>query len=69
MRTNYRAIQRQGLGTFIQCGNMYTGEWVNDKRTGKGKLIFANGYEYDGNWKDDMPSKLMLQYMSFAGYN
>ena len=48
---------------------MYTGEWVNDKRTGKGKLIFANGYEYDGNWKDDMPSKLMLQYMSFAGYN
>jgi hypothetical protein len=33
----------------------YTGEWVNDKREGRGTMFFDNEDRYDGFWKDDVP--------------
>ena len=33
---------------------MYDGEWKNDKRDGKGIMIFANGGKYEGEWKGDL---------------
>ena len=36
--------------------NRYEGELKDDKKHGKGKMNFANGYEYLGDWVDDTPS-------------
>lgn len=33
----------------------YTGDWVNEKKTGKGTMFYANGDRYDGLWLDDKP--------------
>ena len=35
-------------------GNVYEGEWRDDRACGKGKLVHANGDVYDGDWRDDM---------------
>uniref|UniRef100_T1IHY9 Uncharacterized protein n=1 Tax=Strigamia maritima TaxID=126957 RepID=T1IHY9_STRMM len=36
--------------------HMYKGEWVNDKRSGFGIFIYADGSKYEGYWKDDRKS-------------
>jgi hypothetical protein len=42
----------------MKCGNvkiMYTGEWLDDIITGKGKMKYANGSYMDGNWLNNEP--------------
>lgn len=34
-------------------GDVYEGEWRNDKANGKGMLINSDGIVYEGEWKDD----------------
>jgi hypothetical protein len=34
-------------------GNIYEGDYKNDKREGHGKFVYAKGIVYDGNWKDN----------------
>jgi hypothetical protein len=34
-------------------GNIYEGQLLNGKRSGKGKMTFANGDKYVGMWKLD----------------
>lgn len=34
-------------------GDVYDGEWKDDKMHGKGERRYANGEVYDGEWKDD----------------
>ena len=31
----------------------YEGNWCENKRTGKGKLVRASGDVYEGDWFDD----------------
>ena len=33
--------------------SIYTGNWVNDKKEGNGKILFSNQDEYIGIWKND----------------
>ena len=33
-------------------GNIYNGEFMNDKMRGKGTYFFTNGNKYDGEFKD-----------------
>ena len=33
-------------------GAKYVGEFVNFEKEGKGKMLFANGAIYDGEWKN-----------------
>lgn len=33
---------------------MYTGEWVNNWRNGRGRCEYHTGEVYDGEWKDDV---------------
>jgi hypothetical protein len=35
-------------------GKIYTGEFVNDKFSGLGKLTMNNGFVYEGNFLDDL---------------
>jgi len=35
-------------------GDVYEGEWKQDKREGKGKWQYHNGDKYSGEWKGDM---------------
>ena len=34
-------------------GDIYEGDWVNDKRHGRGKMIYKTGDIYEGNWVND----------------
>jgi hypothetical protein len=38
----------------MQERKTYTGSWVNGKREGRGKMVWRNGEEYDGDWKDNL---------------
>lgn len=33
----------------------YTGDWKDDRKTGRGTMFFPNGNRYDGLWQDDKP--------------
>ena len=38
-------------------GDKYIGEWKNDKREGKGKIIYKDNSEFDGEWKENIEFK------------
>jgi hypothetical protein len=35
-------------------GDIYEGDWKDDKADGKGLFIDTNGAKYEGDWVDDM---------------
>lgn len=40
-----------GIGMYISgSGNVYEGEWLDDKRHGKGRQVKADGSWYEGTW-------------------
>ncbi len=44
-----------GIGTMKYInGDEYNGEWLESKRSGKGKLILSNGEILDGNFQNDL---------------
>jgi len=51
---NFDKGLRNGNGVgYYSNGNIYEGEWVNDKKHGHGKYIFKNGDIYEGEFKND----------------
>jgi hypothetical protein len=42
----------EGKYTFAD-GDLYEGDYMDDKMNGKGKYTFANGKILEGEWKDD----------------
>ena len=43
-----------GIGRLIHSdGDIYEGQWVNDKAEGMGTYSHANGAYYEGQWLDD----------------
>ena len=48
---------RHGRGILVWPeGSKYTGYWVSDKASIKGKLMHNDGDIYDGEWLDDKPN-------------
>ncbi|GLC42459.1 hypothetical protein PLESTF_000814700 [Pleodorina starrii] len=46
---------RQGKGTYTWSnGAIYTGEYVDNKKHGKGKMVFPDKGVYDGDWVEDV---------------
>ena len=39
--------------TYYPGGGLYEGEWRNDLKEGRGRMVFANGDEYEGEWLDN----------------
>lgn len=35
-------------------GEQYKGSWKNNKRHGKGALVYKNGTKYEGDWEEGM---------------
>ena len=47
-------MKREFKGVYyFNSGDRYDGDWVNDKRQGKGNLVFFDGGEFEGVFKDD----------------
>ena len=45
---------KQGHGKLIYAnGNVYDGDFRDDKKHGQGKYTYANGVVYEGGWRDD----------------
>ena len=45
----------QGLGVyFFKNGDKYQGEWIDNKRVGRGRMEYVNGDVYDGEWAEDV---------------
>ena len=45
----------EGQGTFHHAnGDLYSGEFYQDRANGFGEYIHQNGQKYIGFWKDDM---------------
>lgn len=40
-------------------GDVYEGQWKNDKRDGKGKLTYANGDVLYGTWRNGFKLRLI----------
>ncbi len=50
---NFKNGKKNGMGSQYYPDATYVGNWVNDKRSGKGKIIWNDGGSYDGDWADD----------------
>ncbi|AJF97571.1 Morn repeat protein [Pandoravirus inopinatum] len=47
--------QRHGYGSMVHAsGDIYWGEWRDDKRNGHGSMIYVGGNRYEGEWRDGM---------------
>ena len=38
---------------YYQNGDFYDGEWINDRRTGRGRIFFKGGLKLAGIFSDD----------------
>jgi hypothetical protein len=41
---------KQGLGVYTEGRNVYEGNFDNDVQHGKGKMVFASGAQYEGDF-------------------
>ncbi len=53
VKTHTRACLTQGKFEFVN-GDVYAGDWVNNRRNGRGRCEYHTGEVYDGEWKDDV---------------
>ena len=43
-----------GEGRFVKLnGDVYEGQWLDDKANGQGTYVHADGSSYQGEWQED----------------
>lgn len=49
---------KEGNGKYIfQNGDVYDGNWVDDKKNGRGKYYYASSGDcYEGEWRNNVKS-------------
>lgn len=50
---DWRSGMIDGKGVMNLYGTSYEGDFVENKKTGRGKMIYATGEIYEGEWRDD----------------
>ena len=58
---------KEGKGIFYydkKCNEKYEGDWINNKREGKGTMNWNNGDKYEGDWKNDKQEGKGIMYYS-----
>jgi len=52
---NQKSLKKSNftLFIFIRNGDFYKGEWLKDKKHGKGFYKWENGNTYKGDWRND----------------
>jgi len=51
-------------------GDIYKGDWNDNKKNGKGEMQYKNGNKYKGTWKNDMKyGEGMMKYFNGQSYN
>ena len=45
-------IEERKILFVEEDSDIYEGEWLNDKKDGKGVQLYGDGSRYDGFWKD-----------------
>lgn len=64
---NIKDGKRIGFGVLTQKKNKYEGEWLDDKRNGKGKIFSIDGkIQYEGDWVNDLPEGKTLKIYAVA---
>lgn len=54
---------KEGHGKFyFSNGDIYEGTFKSGNKHGSGKIIYVNGTELHGEWKDDKYSSNLLLY-------
>ena len=38
---------------FYKNGDIYEGDWINNKKQGRGKIIYNDGTVEEGQWEND----------------
>ena len=56
-------------GSLDYTDKIYSGEWKNGKREGRGTSILNDGYKYVGEFKDDVPNGQGIVTQTFNSYN
>ena len=46
--------KKEGFGIHETAGDIYEGEWCEDKKFGRGRLLIKNLFHVSGEWKNDM---------------
>ncbi|CAG9463944.1 unnamed protein product [Pedinophyceae sp. YPF-701] len=48
---------------FWVSGEQYRGEWVGNKKHGKGTMVYRNADKYEGDWEEDFRSGLGVYWV------
>ena len=51
-----------GVGDIKYTTALCTGECKNNKKEGRGRIVFDDGVKYEGDWKDDKKNGHGTQY-------
>jgi len=52
---------------YIEDGNIYNGDWLNDNKNGEGRMIYSNDDVYFGDWLNDKKNGIGI--MSYANHD
>jgi hypothetical protein len=47
---------------YIEDGNIYNGDWLNDNKNGEGIMIYSNNDVYLGDWLNDKKNGIGIMY-------
>ncbi|AGO84374.1 Morn repeat domain containing protein [Pandoravirus salinus] len=50
---NYAYLLSRDPCAALECMSLYTGDWADGKRHGRGEGVWSNGARYEGDWVDD----------------
>ena len=50
----FRSNYRNGVGVhYYKNGDLYDGEWLNDRRIGRGRILLSDGSKINGMFIED----------------